>query len=81
MTKPAILIAQDMLYTDYIAACRALSAFIDGRHNAMGLTNDDVKASPEYRALRAERDAAFTVLRHFNTHHAKAIKKARKLRK
>lgn len=41
--------------------------------NSIGITPDDVKASPEFRAAKAAYDAAFQGLRNFNSAFTKAF--------
>jgi hypothetical protein len=54
-------------------ATRALDAISGG--GPMGLTPDAVKATAEWRALRAESAAAFQRLRTFNAWYVRAFKR------
>ena len=56
----------------YEAACAAHRGY---PRNAIGLTPDDVKFSPAYRATKAAYDKAFAELRSFNDVYCRVFKK------
>ena len=58
------------------ATGKAMDAF---PRNAMGLTPDNVRATPEWRAAKAASDTAFQQLRNFNSVYTKTF--AKELRK
>lgn len=60
----AIETARNTLRTELDRASAALQIFPRG---PMGMTPDEVKFSPEYRAAKEAADRAFAALRHFNT--------------
>lgn len=57
---------------EYYAASQAMQRFPRG---AMGLTPDDVKASPEWRAAKARYERAFARLRAFNAETSRLRRK------
>lgn len=59
---------------EYYSASAAMGRFPRG---PMGLTPDDVKASPEWRKAKARYDRAFANLRAFNAAMVKARRQAR----
>lgn len=63
MTYSIAKAAQATLEAEWRAAGKALQGY---PRNAVGLTPDAVKFSPEYRAAKAAYDAAFARLRAFN---------------
>lgn len=72
-----VLEEQDKLWAEQKAASQALSAFpaVKGK---MGLTSEETKANPEYRALKQRYERSAQALRDFNGRNAAAIKAARK---
>jgi hypothetical protein len=67
-------VARDQLEADLTRAGVPLKAFPTGT-GPMGLTADDVKFSPEYRAAKKVYDAAFARLRAFNGDFVKKFAK------
>ena len=70
-----LIAQQELLYTEMNAAAKALKNY-DVHRNAMGLTPDSIKSSPEWKVAKASFEQAFQNLRAFNGKHAKAIRKA-----
>lgn len=60
---------------DYSAACKALGTIPGVGSGPMGLTPDDVLATPEYKAARTAMNKAFAQLRAFNAVYVKQFKK------
>jgi len=60
---------QELLECDVARTSKALKAISGG--GPMGLTPDNVKTSPEYRAAKRAYDTAFSRLRTFNSRSAK----------
>lgn len=63
---------QDVLEAEWKAASRAFDIF---SADELGLTPDDVKASPEWKRVRREYDKAFNELRNFNSWFTKTFKR------
>ncbi len=61
---------RDGLEAKVAEAARLIKSFPRG---AMGITPDQVKFSPEYRAAKAGFNTAFNALREFNEKFSKAV--------
>jgi hypothetical protein len=61
------------LEAEYKAAGRALGALSGG--GLMGMTPDSVRATPEWKAAKVARDAAFAALRAFNEVYTRRFKR------
>lgn len=66
----------DALHEQYRRAGMVMDTFPKG---PMGLTPDEVKATPAYRSARTECDRAFAELRNFNGWYTKTFRRERRL--
>lgn len=65
--------AQESLRRQHESASKALKEF---PRLASGLTPDDVRCTPEFRAAKAAYDGTFQALRNFNQRYAKLLQRA-----
>lgn len=72
---PQALQIHDMVENAYIEACEKHRATCGEERGPMGLTPDHVKATPEWKASRAEMDRAHRRLRDFNQAFLKQYKR------
>lgn len=71
MTRADATVRQNELYAEVKRLSAILGAFPKG---PMNLTPDHIKASPEYRAAKANYNTAFARLRAFNTAFVKTYR-------